>query len=136
MNVEQVKASYRRMLGEFETISIRRYDGTTSRTSADYDCLGKPTEFTPDQLVGTVVDGDSKVFAFVDDLIAANIELPISTSTDRVVIEGREFSIVGVDAKTIRLRGQTIAFILHIRGGIIVGSGASTVVPTYYILGF
>ena len=119
MNVEQVKASYRRMLGEFETITIRRYTGApAARTSSDFNCLGKPTGYSPDQLVGTVVEGDSKVFAFVDDLIAAGIVLPLSATKDRVVLEGRELSIVGVDGSTIRIKGQTVAFILQVRGGI------------------
>lgn len=119
MNVEQVKASYRRMLGEFETITIRRYSGAPAvRTSSDFDCLGKPTGYTPDELVGTVVQGDSKVYAFVDDLIAAGIALPLSTSKDRVVLEGGEKSIVGIDASTIRIKGQTVAFILQVRGGV------------------
>lgn len=116
MTPSQVKASYKRMLGEFETIAIRRYSGTPgARTSADKSCLGKSVAYQGHELVGTVVQGDQKVFAFVDDLNAAGLTLPVTTN-DKVVVGTKELAIMAVDANTIRLRGETIAYILQARG--------------------
>lgn len=116
MNVEQVKASYRRMLGEFETVSIRRYSGTPgARTSADKSCAGKVLRNDTKVLAGTVTEGETGVFAFVSDLVAAGLSMPVTTN-DKVVIGGMEKAITKVDANTIRLRGETIALILSAKG--------------------
>ena len=114
MNPEAVKASYRRMLGEFETIKIRRYGGTP-RVASDYSCLGKPTGYAGNELVGGVVQGDVKVYVFVSDLAATAISLPVTTN-DKVVIGTKEMAVMAVDSNTIRINGQTIAYILQARG--------------------
>src|SRR5690348_7538465 len=114
MNPEQVKASYRRMLGEFETIQIRRYSGTP-RIAHNYDCLAKPVGFPGNEFVGQVVEGEFKVVAFVSDLAATAISLPVTTN-DKAVLNGKELAIASVDASTIRIHGETIAYILQARG--------------------
>ncbi len=114
MNAEAVKASYRRMLGEFETIKIRRYSGAP-RIAHDYDCLAKPTGYAGNELVGAVVQGDVKIYVFVSDLAATAITLPVTTN-DKAVIAGKELAILAVDQNTIRINGQTIAYILQARG--------------------
>lgn len=116
MTPSQVRASYQRMLGQFETIAIRRYSGTpASRTHVDKSCLGKPAAYQGDEMIGTVVEGDQKVYAFVSDLDAAGLTLPVTTN-DKVVLGGRELAIKAVDANTIRIGGETVAYILQVRG--------------------
>src|SRR6476661_7748687 len=116
MTPDQVKASYRRMLGEFEQVKIRRYSGTgTSRPHTDYACLGKPSGYAQNEVTGNVREGDTKLYAFVDDLVANGLSLPVTTN-DKAVIGTKEFAIMGVDGNTIRIGGQTIAYVLQVRG--------------------
>lgn len=114
MNAEAVKASYRRMLGEFETVKIRRYTGT-SQAYTDYSCLAKPVAYQPQEIIGNIVQGDQKIFAFADDIATSGIAMPI-TNNDRAVIGNKETSIKAIDGNTIRLGGVTIAYILQVKG--------------------
>jgi hypothetical protein len=85
------------------------------RTHTDYSCLAKPSGYAPHELAGSVREGDTKIMAFVDDLTAAGLSLPVTT-VDRAVIGSKEMAIIAADGNTIRLRGQTIAYVLQARG--------------------
>lgn len=116
MNVDAIKESYRRALGEFEPVFIRRYTGAgTNRPKFDAACAGRVVGYTPQELIGGIVQGDRKLIVFHDDLVTAGFPLPITTS-DKAVVEGRELAIFAPDRSTRRVGGVTIAYELQVRG--------------------
>lgn len=114
MNADDVAATYRRMLGDFETIQIRRMT-SGSPGFVDYSCLARVTEYGPDQLVGMVQQGDLKVIALHADLVAAGFPLPIREA-DFVRFNSKSYAIQKVDGNSRRVGGVTIAYELIARG--------------------
>lgn len=115
MNPDAVKASYRRTLKDI--ISVRRYTGSgANRPRFDAPKIrANVSGFAPHELIGTIVQGDRKVIVFIDDLIERKMALPITTN-DKVVIEGKELAIMGVDGSTRQVNGVLIAYELQVRG--------------------
>jgi hypothetical protein len=108
----QAAEMYRRHLGKFETISIRRYSGTgASRPRFDWDVAARPVDFKADELVGSIVQGDRKVIVLHEDLVDAGFPFPIKTGpNEKVVIRGKELQIKSIDDNTLRLEGVCIAY--------------------------
>jgi hypothetical protein len=99
-----------------ETISIRRFTGIgLTRTSVDTDVRARVTGYDERELVGTIQQGDRKIIALVDDLIAAGFAVPV-TANDKVMLRGTMISIVSVDDSTRRLQGELIAYEIQARG--------------------
>lgn len=113
----EIKADYRSLMNERgETIAIRRYTGAgTSRPRFDAEVLAVVVGFAPKDLVGTIVQGDRKVIVLADDLIDAQFALPVTTS-DKIVVRGKELQIVAADDSTRRVAGVLIAYELQVRG--------------------
>lgn len=120
MSPDQVAAEYRRALQQVGTpveVIIRRYTGTgSSRPKFDTPgCAGRMVGYGPDQVVGTVQQGDRKIILLADDLNGAGLALPI-TVNDKAVVRGKELQIIAADDSTRRVAGVLIAYELQVRG--------------------
>lgn len=102
-----------RILADGETVLVRRYSGTgPTRTKVDTAAQARVMGYLPRDLVGSIVQGDRKVTMLVDTLSAV---LPVTTS-DRLVIRGREVAIKAVDDNTRRPQGVLIALEIQAEG--------------------
>lgn len=109
-----VKTSYARVLKE--TVLVRRYTGSgTNRPHFDVRCRAKVTGYAPDQLIGSIVQGDRKVILLAQDIIDAKMALPVTTA-DKIVVRGKELAIQAVDDSTRRIAGELIAIEIQARG--------------------
>jgi len=108
----QAAEMYRRAVGQFETISIRRYTGTgANRPKFDWDVAARAMDFKADELVGSIVQGDRKLVVLHEDLEDAGFPFPIQTGTNwKVVVRGKELQIKSIDDNTRRLQGVCIAY--------------------------
>lgn len=109
-----VQASYRRELTQHgRTVQIRRYSGAgLSRTFVDTPCRARVRGYSPAELVNTIQQGDRNVIALAEDLAAI---MPI-TPTDKVVLDGVELAILGIDDATRAVGGTLVALELQCRG--------------------
>lgn len=114
MDAATALAQHREMIGEVgETIYIRRYTGTgPGRTFVDTATTARVIGYAPNELVGSIVQGDRKIIALVDTLAGI---LPV-TKSDKVVIRSNEFAIKAVDDNTRRIGGTLIALELQVEG--------------------
>lgn len=107
-------ASHRRSINAIgEQVIVRRYSGVGGlRTPVDTITQARVVGYTPAQLVGPIVQGDRQLIMLVDTLAAM---LPLTTS-DTVVIRGREVAIKSVDDNTKRIGAVLIALMIHAAG--------------------
>lgn len=116
MNIEGIRAAYRQALGEFEPIAIRRYTGKgANRPWFDWLCTARVVDYTPDQLVGPIQQGDRKLIVLAQDLVDAQFPGPI-VKNDKAVVRGKELNIEAVDDNTRRVGTVLIAYELRVRG--------------------
>ncbi len=114
MPVERTKSLYARTL--HDVVYIRRYTGAgPSRPSFDTQARARVMGYQPEELVGTIQQGDRKAIVFVPDLVDAGFALPVTTN-DKLVVRGRELTIMGSDDNTRRDDGELIALELQVRG--------------------
>jgi hypothetical protein len=96
-----------------EAVYVRRYSGTGgSRTHVDTQSKGRVTGYAPHEIVGSIQGGDRKVIVLAASLASI---LPV-TPADRLVVRGRELSIIAVDDNTRRVAGTLVALELQVRG--------------------
>jgi len=96
-----------------EDVIIRRYAGSApSRRAADVTTRARVMGYAPQQIIGSVIQGDVRVIALVDTLSGL---LPLTTN-DKVVIRGVEKAIRAVDDNTRRVAGTLIALEIQVRG--------------------
>lgn len=120
MSPEQTIVAYRRALqivGTETEVIIRRYTGTgTSRMKFDTPgCAGRMLGYQPQDLVGSIQQGDSKLIVLAEDLAGVGIALPVTTN-DKAVVRGKELAIIAIDDKTRRVAGVLIAYDIQVRG--------------------
>lgn len=116
MNVDSIKASYARALGEFETIKIRRFTGTgPNRPVFEVDVRARVTGYAPNEMVAGIAQADRKAIVLHDDLIGTGLALPL-TNSDFAIVQGKQHAIRVPDNATRRVGGQTIAYELQIVG--------------------
>lgn len=117
-------ASHRGFIRDLgETVTVRRYSGTgPGRTAVEADIGARCTGYLPNEIVGDVIQGDTKVIAINDPgaIVAAGKVslaslLPL-TNRDKLVIAGRETAIMAADDKTRRIQGVLIALVIQARG--------------------
>lgn len=114
MTPEQSIASYRRSLKD--VVTIRRYTGSgQNRPYFEATALARVTGFDPDELVGTIVQGDRKLIVLADDLVKAQFPLDLKKG-DEVFVRGQKTTIQAADDSTRRVAGVLIAFELQVRG--------------------
>lgn len=117
MRPEAIAAAYRRSLGQFETIAIRRFSGTgPSRPYFDYTCLARVTDFQPDELAGNIQQGDRKVIVLAEDLVAAQFPAPVRKGDAIVVGGSKVLNIEAADDASRRVGARVIAYQLVARG--------------------
>jgi hypothetical protein len=117
MNPTAVKAMYMRHLDQVgEIVVIRRYSGSgLNRPRFDVEARARVESYVPSELVGTIQQGDRRVVLFEADLLEKQFPLPV-TAQDKIIIRGRELSIVAVDDNTRRLQGEMMALEIQARG--------------------
>jgi hypothetical protein len=116
MTPAEVKDAYRRALGEFEPILIRRYAGAgASRPHFDAQAQARVMGYEPHELVGTIEQGDRRLIVLAEDLIDAQFALPVVRG-DKAVIRGVETNIEAADDSTRRIGTTLIAYELQVRG--------------------
>jgi hypothetical protein len=92
MNAAEIRAAYARELKQ--TVGVRRYTGAGStRPRFDAFVRAKATQEGATELIGTVAEFDWIVIVLVEDLIAAQFALPLTTN-DKLVVAGKELAIV------------------------------------------
>ena len=115
MSPAEIKAAYLEAITEVgETVAIRTYVGITE-TYSDVTVRARVVDFSPDQLVGSIVQGDRKLIMLAADVIAAGIELT-ATQNCKCVVRGKELQIKAVDDNTRRVAGELIAYELVVGG--------------------
>lgn len=117
MTPDSILAAYRRTLDQVgEQIRIRRYTGSgTNRPWFDVEVQARVMDFDPDELVGTIVQGDRKIIVLADDLTAAQVPDKIRKG-DKAIVRGATLNIEAVDNNTRRVAGVLIAYQLQVRG--------------------
>jgi hypothetical protein len=114
MPVERTKSLYARTLKE--TVYIRRYTGVgANRPFFDTRARARVIGYAPEEMVGTIQQGDRKAIVFVPDLVDDGFALPV-TSNDKLMVRGRELQILAPDDSTRRDEGELIALELQVRG--------------------
>jgi len=111
---DKVLADYRRALNRVgETIVVRRYTGAgPSRTHADTEAKGRVSGYQPDEIIGSIQQGDRRVILYPETLTSL---LPL-TANDKLVVRGKELAIQAVDDSTRRINGTLIALEVQVRG--------------------
>lgn len=118
MNPETVKETYRRMIDDVgEPIIIRRHTGAgIAHPHFDVTVRARVTGYEPNELVGGIIQGDRKIIVLAQDLIDAQLALPILSSDKAVVRGGPDLAIIKPDDSTRRVHGVLIAYELTARG--------------------
>lgn len=112
-----LKARYRRAIRQHgELVLIRRYTGSgTSRPVFNTEVMAIITGYQPQELIGGIIFGERKCIVLAEDFNKSEIGLPLTTS-DKIVVRGRESAIGGVDDNTHRDGTELIAFEMKISG--------------------
>lgn len=103
------KADWRLMVDEAgENVVFRRLSPLQNVTAK-----AVPRGYKATELLGGILLGDREFRVMAEDLAAFSPRLRIG---DKVVWNGRELNIQSVDAATVRVQGETIAYIITARG--------------------
>ena len=119
MTPAEIKADYLATLDEVgEPIMIRRYTGVgPNRPRFDAEVRARVMAYEPHELVGNIVEGERKAIILAEDLIAAQITLPLVVGDNlKAVVRGREVAVKAVDDNTRRVAGVLVAVELRIGG--------------------
>lgn len=124
MTPDQALSSYRRAFGVGETVTVRRYTAPTGspRPKQEADVLGRITGYEPQEIVGSVQQGDRKVIVLVDPAaavpagkVALSTLLPLRKG-DKLVVRGAELNVEAADDSTRRIAGTLVAIEVQARG--------------------
>jgi hypothetical protein len=117
VNPDAIKNMYARHLDQAgEIVVVRRYTGSgLNRPRFDAEARARVEAYVPSELVGTIQQGDRRIVLYEEDLIKAQFPLPV-TAQDKLIIRGRELSIVAVDDNTRRLQGELMSLEIQARG--------------------
>jgi hypothetical protein len=117
MSPDYLTEAYRRLLQTVGApVVIRRYSGSgANRPHFDVDVIARVVDYEPEQIVGTIQQGDSKLIVLAEDVAASQIAMPLRKG-DKAVIRGKEHNIEEADDKTRRVQGVLIAYELQVRG--------------------
>jgi len=117
MTPNECRSVYRRFVNEVgEEIIVRRYFGTgTNRSKFEVNVMARVVGYGPQELVGTIVQGDQKLIVMVEDLETFQFPLPL-VKNDKVVVRGKELNVEAPDGNTRRIKGELIAYELQVRG--------------------
>jgi hypothetical protein len=100
-----------------EVVGVRRYTGSgVTKPVANADVMARVIGYQADELVGGIVQGDRRVIMLVEDLIDKQWPAGVVTTTDKIIIRGKEIAIMSVDDNTHRDGNECIALELQVRG--------------------
>ena len=113
MTPAQARAAYRRQISAHGgPVTLRRGSGPGA---PEVTFKARITGYAAQEMVGDVLQGDSKVIFLAEDLGA--FPLPIRTrSTDAIWSDGSKMTVQAVDDQTRRVAGEPIAYELRVRG--------------------
>lgn len=113
---EQIIADYEAALDRRgEIIEIARQTGASPNSVFRVPCRARVRGYRPDELVGTVTQGEITIRALVKDLIDNRFPLPVLVG-DKVWVRGLQRTINSVDNNTGR-DGTTQVYIKITAGG-------------------
>ena len=117
MSPDYLRSVYRRMMNERgETVVHRRYTGAgPNRPKFDVEVMAVVVGYDEKDFVGSITVGDRKVILLAEDLVEAQITLPVTTN-DKILVRGKELAIIAADDSTRRVSGELIAYELQVRG--------------------
>lgn len=117
MSPDYLRGVYRRMINDRgETIVHRRYTGVgPTRPKFDVEVMAVVVGYEEKDYVGSISVGDRKVILLVEDLVEAQLSLPVTTN-DKLVVRGKELAIIAADDSSRRVAGELIAYELQCRG--------------------
>ena len=72
-------------------------------------------EFSPDQLVGPIVQGDRKLIMLAADVESTGVTLAL-TQNCKMLVRGKELQVKAIDDNTRRVQGDLIAYELVVGG--------------------
>jgi hypothetical protein len=114
MPVERTKSLYARTLKE--TVAIRRYTGAgPNRPFFDYPARARVRGYVPEEMVGTIIQGDRKAIVYAPDLVDGGFPFPV-TNNDKLIERGKELAILAADQSTRRDDDVLIAIEIQARG--------------------
>jgi hypothetical protein len=102
-----------------EVVSLRRRKANSVPTAYEpqIDVWAIVTGYAPSELVGGIIQGDSRVILLAEDVTAGGFPLPIKTGgTDTVWINGLQRTFKSVDDNTHRVAGVLLAYDCTVRG--------------------
>ena len=95
-----------------EDVTIRNYDvGADSYT--DKTVRARVIDFSPDQLVGPLVQGDRKLIMLAADVSGVTLSL---TQNCKVIVRGKELQVKAIDDNSRRVSGVLMAYELTVGG--------------------
>lgn len=97
-----------------ENVIIRSYD-VGADTYTDKTVRARVVDFSPDQLVGPLVQGDRKLIMLASDVESSGLTLALTTNC-KCVIRGKELQVKSIDDNTRRVAGDLIAYELVVGG--------------------
>lgn len=117
MTPDEVRIAYARGLSLYEGVQLRRYIGVGSlRAPVDYPVRARVKDYSPDELIGGIVQGERLVIALAEDVENSEFILPFVATADKIVIRGRELSIKAIDDNTRRYQGVLMAYEIRVGG--------------------
>lgn len=102
-----------------EVVSLRRRKANSVPVAYEpqIDVRAIVTGYAPSELVGGIIQGDSRVILLAEDVAAGGFPLPIKTGgTDTVWINGLQRTFKSVDDNTHRVAGVLLAYDCTVRG--------------------
>lgn len=115
IDIEAIRAAYRRDLEEYEAVTFRQYDGSTpDRSHTDFETAARVMSYSPADLVGNIKQGDSRLIVLAEDFETA--PFAALRQNDKAIVRGRELNIEAVDDSTRRVGGVLIAYEIRVRG--------------------
>lgn len=95
-----------------EDVIIRNYD-VGAETYTDKTARARVTDFSPDQLVGPIVQGDRKLIMLAADVSGVTLAL---TQNCKVIVRGKELQVKSIDDNSRRVSGVLMAYELVVGG--------------------
>jgi len=98
-----------------QPLTVKRYTGAgVNRPSFETAVRGNARQFSSAELLADIRQGDYQVILLMEDLIAQQFALPV-TSADKIVVDGKEISVIVAKLRK-DLDGNQVAYECQCRG--------------------
>lgn len=117
MTPSELTATYRRLIANGQLVNIRRFTASSGspRPKVEKSVRASVSNYSPDDLIGNIQQGDLRVILMRADLEEGDVNLPI-LKTDKVVIANKSYAIEFIDDVTRQTQGVVVAIELGVRG--------------------